>query len=132
MKTLHLRRFFQDSKVTLGAICDEDGVIAFSVEPPWLDNAPNKSCIPAGEFVATRVLSPRFGLTYDLDVPGRSLIRFHPGNAATESRGCPLVVSRIHRRTGLDSRSAFARLMAKLDGTTSVRVFVTYWLNDVV
>lgn len=125
MKTLHLRRFHQDDKVTLGALVDDDGVVAFSVELPWRDNRPSESCIPVGEFVCTQVISPRFGRTFDVAVPGRSLIRFHPGNSAVESRGCPLVVSRIHRRTGLDSRAAFARLVSKLDGVRQFRLCVS-------
>lgn len=52
-------------------------------------NQRNISAIPEGAYVCERVQSPSFGDTFTvLDVPGRSLIRFHPLNTEEDTEGC--------------------------------------------
>jgi len=58
------------------------GLTLFSGELPWADNAPDRSCIPVGEYRCAFTFSPRFRrmLYLVIDVPGRSGIRFHAAN----------------------------------------------------
>ncbi len=50
-------------------------------ELPWKDNTPELSCIPRGEYVCRRIVSPKFGEVYQLDnVPGRTHILIHAAN----------------------------------------------------
>jgi len=67
-----------------------DGKECWTVERPWLDNAPNISCIPAGLYKMERRDSPKFGpnVWEVCDVPGRSHILFHAGNRASDLQGC--------------------------------------------
>lgn len=126
MLQLTLRRYFGSDKVTLGVLCDAVGVICGTIECPWLDNRRNESCIPVGSYICRRVKSPRFGETFEVtDVPGRSLIRFHRGNAVADSRGCPLLVSYVFGDTGFGSRIAVARFMKRLAGVQSFRLFIS-------
>lgn len=83
---------------TLGWIV-APGFICRCIEPPWKENRPNISCIPVGEYLVEWVRSPKYGRVYSVqEVPGRTVIRQHPGNWAgdvskglrTNSLGCQL------------------------------------------
>lgn len=69
-----------------------------TIELPWLDNRPEVSCIPPGDYIMKWMPSAKYKrpmLTL-LNVPGRSGILFHTGNFAgdttkgwrTDSNGC--------------------------------------------
>jgi hypothetical protein len=56
------------------------------LEPPDRLNAPHVSSIPAGQYLCRRVQSAKYGATLKImDVPGRTLVRFHPGNRVLDS-----------------------------------------------
>jgi hypothetical protein len=68
-----------------------------TLELPWRNNMPNRSCIPPGIYEAVIRSSSRFGRTYwILEVEGRSWILIHSLNLAgdvekgwkTHSEGC--------------------------------------------
>ena len=91
MHTVKLFRVSQDDYATLGVLVD-DVAFAVTLEDPWRDNQPNISCIPPGFYWCERVQSPKFGDTFTvLDVPGRTLIRFHWGSKPDDTEGCILV-----------------------------------------
>ena len=61
----------------------------WSIERPWLDNAPNVSCIPVGEYEMGWRESPRFGETWHVkDVPDRTHILIHVANFSKDVQGC--------------------------------------------
>lgn len=77
---------------TYGVLLQGDIPFAVTLERPWLDNQPNASCIPAGQYLCSRVQSPKFGNTFEVtNVPDRSAILFHKGNITDDSHGCILV-----------------------------------------
>ena len=55
-----------------------------SLELPWRDNLPDRSCVQAGLFVARWRFSSKFGCDlYELEgVPGRSAVEIHIANFA--------------------------------------------------
>lgn len=61
-----------------------------TVERPDLDNAPEVSCIPAGDYICEWTFSNRLQReTYQImNVPDRTGIRFHPANVQSELLGC--------------------------------------------
>jgi hypothetical protein len=60
-----------------------------TLELPWLDNKPYKSCIPTGTYWVVKRYSHRFGTHFHLvDVPGRTWILIHPANFVHELSGC--------------------------------------------
>lgn len=71
-------------------------LLVLSLERPWLNNAPDISCIPAGTYVCkynqSAHLSALAGspvFTYELqNVPNRSGIRIHSANRVKELLGC--------------------------------------------
>ena len=98
------------------------------MEPPWLDNRPNRSCIPAGLYTVLPHRSPRFGRCLLVsDVHERSHILVHAGNVGgdvecgyhTHTLGCLLPGMRRGRldvkgrtqRAVLASRPALRHLM---------------------
>jgi hypothetical protein len=99
-----------------------------TLELPWLDNTPKRSCIPAGVYRCAVVNSPRFGRVYGVQaVPGRSHILIHSGNWAgqipqrrTHVQGCILLGERMGSLSGqravLLSRPAVRRFMAAMGG----------------
>lgn len=75
-----------------GAMMINGEVFCWTLEPPEYDNLKNFACIPPGQYECRRVVSPRFGTTYEIcNVPGRSLIRFHAGNVVDDTHGCVLL-----------------------------------------
>lgn len=69
-----------------------EGFKCFTLALPWKDNLPNISCIPAGEYKASKHTSPRNGECIAIhDVPGRTHIQIHSGNFTYQIAGCFLV-----------------------------------------
>lgn len=100
---------------TLGVLTTDRGHTCFILEPPWLDNAANVSCIPAGTYHCTIRKSPRFGPRYWLrDTSPRTFILAHPGNTTKHTLGCLLPGKRLGwingRRAVLLSRRATREL----------------------
>lgn len=88
MEEIKLQRFCYHPNGTLGAI-EYDGERFYSIERPWLGNAPNVSCIPTGLYEVGWRESPRFGETWHIkDVPDRSHILIHVANFSKDVQGC--------------------------------------------
>lgn len=83
------RRWPRD-KYVIGRFYTDDGLLCNSLELPWRDNTPQRSCIPTGVYRVVLAWSPAFkrDLPLLLDVPGRSGIRIHRANYPRELRGC--------------------------------------------
>ena len=63
-----------------------------TLERKWMNNEKGKSCIPKGEYPCRRIVSPKFGDTFQVDaVPDRTEILLHRGNLDDDSHGCILV-----------------------------------------
>jgi hypothetical protein len=125
MNRVVLQRHYSDDQGTFGEM-NIPGASLVTLELPWRDNTPNKSCIPAGEYLVRWSLSPRLKkYTYEIThVPGRGGIRIHAGNWAgdrdkgyrSDSLGCPLLGMRrgvLHKqRAVLASANAVSRLVS--------------------
>lgn len=110
------------------------GKMAFTIELPWRDNMPQKSCIPKGIYTCAIVNSPKFGRVYGVkNVQGRSNVLIHPANFAgnsdigytTELHGCIAPAMKLGRmannkgkmqRAGIVSRPALNMLMQWANG----------------
>lgn len=107
---------------------------SFTVELPWRDNLPQKSCIPTGSYVCKIVKSPKFGMVYNVtNVRGRSAVLIHSANFGgnsdlgytTQLHGClapclKLGAMRnnagVMQHAGLISRPALRQLMDWANG----------------
>lgn len=95
MNTVIIHRDWQDDNESLGVcyVKDSSGKIVLkkeSIERGWLDNKPNISCIPTGEYILRLEYSPRFrkNLWEIYGVPNRSECKFHAANYWTQLNGC--------------------------------------------
>tara|TARA_R110002167_G_scaffold36037_3_gene114692 strand:+ start:347 stop:742 length:396 start_codon:yes stop_codon:yes gene_type:complete len=86
---INITRFALFSNRTLGRLKIDD-LELWTIERPWQNNLPFKSCIPDGEYKIKLTDSPRFGPgTWQVqDVPDRTHILFHVANTADDVVGC--------------------------------------------
>ena len=86
--------------------------ICHTIELPWLDNSPRRSCIPEGRYEVVRRWSPRHKAHFWIrNVPGRELILIHPANnAPKELKGCIAPVTYL---AGV-GRGSFSRIAMRL------------------
>jgi len=100
-----------------------------TIELPWLNNQPSRSCIPEGKYVLTKRWSPKHKWHLQvMNVPNRSLILIHPANnAKKELKGCIAPVTSLTGiGTGSASRIAFEKLIAKIFSAMKTQtVFLT-------
>jgi len=90
MITVRLTRMYQDSDGTIGVMSVGKYSKWMTIEPPWLDNRPNVSCIPEGSYLLKKGYYNKGGYpVYEVqDVPDRTLIKIHAANFACEVSGC--------------------------------------------
>lgn len=112
---------FSTNMGTFGKLTLQGKEVCCTVERPWMDNLPFKSCIPAGIYDIHPVNSPKFGETYQvIDVEGRTHILIHKANKPSELHGCIAPVSSFGlldgEWCGFGSGDAYYPLMNLLDG----------------
>jgi len=120
MSKLILTRFAYTDMGTFGKIT-VNGQTLYTVERPWLNNAPTISCIPKGTYDC----KPRWYNRGDYpavevtNVTKRTHILFHIGNTMNDSAGCILVNFRLgyvdNMWAGVSSRIAFKTFMEHYD-----------------
>lgn len=93
------RTHFRDDG-TFGVLDDEGVPFAVTVEPP--KNSPGRYLVPAGERLCKRVLSPKFGDTFEITgVVGHDHVLFHWGNTYIDSLACVIVGEKFSVLNGL-------------------------------
>lgn len=91
MIELELNRYYYEDR-TMGAFQLPNGTIIYTIERPWLNNEPFKSCIPEGEYTCKSYSSERFPDVWKVcNVEGRTHILIHIGNYVTDVVGCVAV-----------------------------------------
>lgn len=142
MRTVHLERYETGPSGTWGRLWVEgpdvqDSLCLHTVEPPWLENRPGISCIPAGKYplVLGKYHLGGYPTWEVLEVPGRSKIKIHRANWARELQGC--IAPGLERRelggaqAVISSRTAHQRLMAALYGLTATTIYITWRSPDI-
>ena len=119
MRTLHIDTWCTESS-TIGTL-DFGTFRCLTLELPWRDNQTNISCIPEGNYKASKYNSYKHGAVIRLhDVPDRTYIEIHAGNYTRDVQGCILVGNSIKYLDGDDildltnSLSTLRKLLARL------------------
>jgi hypothetical protein len=113
---------------TFGVFINDDGMpFAVTAELTWLNNEVGVSCIPTGIYTCRRIISPRFGETFEIEeVPGRTHILFHKGNVpAADSKGCILVGEQFEPPGIAYSGKGFGEFMSLLKDVNSFILVIT-------
>ena len=106
MADLLLRRVDHREWGTYGVLIGPKGPFVVTLELPWEENASRISCIPQGVYVCKRVMSPKFGDTFEVTgVPNRSAILFHGGNSTADTLGCILTGTTFDPVGGMDGKN---------------------------
>jgi hypothetical protein len=106
---------------TLGRLLIDDEHELFTIERPWLNNAPFKSCIPQGAYQCDRYSSTKYPDTFEVcGVPERSKILIHVANYPRNVQGCiglgmELMGDRCAVSRSRDAVDLFNRLMRDVD-----------------
>lgn len=97
---------------TVGRFEYPDGIhSAVTLERPWLNNIPNRSCIPEGDYLVKRDKHGRHQWWSVQDVEGRTFIEFHEGAIVQHSLGCILLGTRFDNGTLFGSTKALMQLL---------------------
>ena len=129
MFDLELTRIAYREKSTLG-ILKIDNFECFTLELPWLENLKNISCIPEGNYIYKKRLSPSKNITVIelIGVENRSYIQIHPGNYTRQIQGCilPGLGLKDIDNDGIfdvmNSTSAFNEIMVLAPDTGNIRI----------
>ena len=90
MKIVEIIRHEESEQGTIGVVKIDKEVFCFSLEPSDLLNKPNESCIPTGQYFCTRIISPKFGESFEvINVPNRTKILIHKGNVSANTYIAP-------------------------------------------
>ncbi len=129
---MKLKRIASRVDGTFGVLLDGgDEPFALTLERQWADNAVGKSCIPAGTYTCKRVLSPKFGNTFEVtNVEGRSHILFHRGNVDDDTHGCILVGEKFESWADKSvsiqaSAEGFKEFLFRLEGKDEFQIEIT-------
>ena len=104
---------------TIGKLFLDGEFLCDTLENPYLNNQRNISCIPEGQY-KVRLRTARESATKEYlhllvqDVPNRSLVLFHTGNTAKDTRGCILVGIGTEQDLVKNSRLAMELLMKEI------------------
>jgi len=125
---INITRFALFGDRTLGRLKIDD-LELWTIERPWLNNVPFKSCIPTGQYKVKRTNSPRFGPdTWQVqDVPDRTHILFHVANTSADVVGCiGCGISLYPDLNGVgNSRKAMAKFDSYLAGLDETDLVIT-------
>jgi len=82
----HIIRLEEDKDIgIIGVLMKDQRIVCYTLEN-------YEKAIPGNAlYQCKRVVSPNFGNTFEIDVPDRTLIRFHWGNFQEDTEGCPLL-----------------------------------------
>jgi len=146
---LILERFAWLPDGVFGRLIFPTGETFYTVEKPWLNNKPFKSCIPTGVYYLEQRHSPVVRTTSAgeftegwevIDVHNREYIMIHPGNWPGDVEGCIAVgldfgiyQNRQGKMTNTvtSSREAFRQVMELMDcynaWTLDIRSYFPEW-----
>lgn len=125
MPSVRIYRIEESFRGTFGVLTICDMAFCVTLEPPDEFNKTNSSNIPDSQYLCKKVISPKFGETFEImNVPGRTHALFHAGNLVTSTRGCVILAQHFGKLYGeravLNSGETFRKFM---DGFGNVDQF---------
>ena len=101
MKIVEIIRHEESEQGTIGILKIDKEVFCFTLEPSDFLNEINKSSIPTGQYLCSKIMSPNFGETFEItNVPNRTKILIHKGNISANTTGCVILGQTISKLKG--------------------------------
>lgn len=131
MKILRVEENFRHG--TFGVFVMNDEAFCVTLEPPDKANALNISCILAQQYDCERIISPKYGETFEImNVPNRSHVLFHAGNTVEHTDACILMGGSFGKlkketkslRAVLNSGHTFKKFMMELKGIDKFKLTI--------
>jgi hypothetical protein len=140
MKIVRLNKSNEES--TVGELYLDDAFFCYTMEQPWNDNKPFKSCIPTGIYNLEKFKSKKYGNTFALynealgvtveekgflDLTNRYAILLHPANWAYQLEGCIAPGRKLIKDAGgkfmvTSSADTVKDLLSRIDVNTMVEI----------
>ena len=116
LPTVRIIRVEEKNDGAFGALTICDHAFCVTLELPDKLNKQNISNIPQGQYVCKKVISPKFGETFQvMNVVNRSMILLHKGNILRDIRGCIILAQHFGKlgknRAVLNSGTTFREFM---------------------
>ena len=129
---LLLNRQFETELSTIGTLALNGVTQCFVLELPWRDNQPDISRIPAGTYGVQLLPSKKFNriMPHLIDVPNRSEIEIHWGNAPQDTDGCILVGSSRGTDYVYHSVETFSELFPQLQAAADASEAISITIVD--
>jgi hypothetical protein len=124
LRLLHVE---QTDLYTLGILLVDKIFRFVTIELPWKSNQKDISCIPNGNFMVTKINSPKHGNCFGITgVPEREDIEIHSANTADQLEGCIAVgLSWGYmegKRAVFNSRIALKNLLDAMPKSTCITI----------
>jgi len=115
---------------SFGALTFNSQPICVSLEPYMRENERSISSIPAGQYIAERVVSPKYGDVFEVkNIQNLDKVLFHWGNRDRDTRGCILLGESfgVYKNDWavLSSKVAFNEFMGLLEGKKEFQLTIT-------
>jgi len=110
---------------SFGIFVLNDEAFCITLELPNKLNKRNISCIVAKQYICERIISQKFGETFQImNVPDRDHVLFHPANTVEDLEGCIALGANFGKlrkgnqmlRASLNSGRTFKNFMAEMKG----------------
>jgi len=121
LPTVRILRVEESQEGTFGVLTICSQVFCVTLELSDRLNKQEVSCIPAQQYMCKRIISPKFGETFEIcDVPGRDHVLFHKGNRIIDTHGCIILAQHFGKLKGdravLNSGATFDSFMEIIEG----------------
>lgn len=130
MITLYLKRFKTGNDGTFGELQNQiGGHLFYTVECPWKNNIPFKSCIPPGWHDTKWRESPKRGYVLEFKnvLDGRKYCQIHSANWAYQLQGCIALGSGLRK---ISSKSKNDEIMGVSSSRNSMAEFIRIYENE--
>ena len=112
---------------SIGALLVNDLILCWVLTPDSMDKYYH--LVPGIVYKVTRVLSPKFGDTFEVVVTGHTHIFFHWGTTEKDTHGCIITGMKVGtykgKRAVYASKKAFKKLMKLMGDTQETTLEVT-------